>query len=211
MGKSSTTAAEHGTSTTELSSQIETDFAGADPHLLTLVRMLVAENASIKAGILELREALNNANALADQDPLCPVLNRRAFLRELKREIARAERHKRDLSVLFVDLNDFKKINDEHGHDAGDRILIRTADALLSAVRKTDLVARLGGDEFGVLLIEAGSADAQACAAALQSPLAARKLGIAASIGIANWQPGQGAEELIRAADHAMFAQKKAK
>ena len=132
MGKSTTSIADHDTVLAAMSGTVEVEFSDADPKLLALVRLLVSENAAIRDSINTLRKELQAAHALADRDPLCPVFNRRAFMRELEREIARTERHDRSLSLLFIDLDKFKAINDTLGHEAGDRTLIAMAKTLLT-------------------------------------------------------------------------------
>jgi len=191
-----------------ISGLIEAEFADANPKLQALARLLVAENAAIRDSIDTLREELLAAHALADRDPLCPVFNRRAFMRELKREIARTERHDRSLSLLFIDLDKFKAINDTYGHEAGDQALIAMAQTLLKAVRQTDIVARIGGDEFAILLIETDLENAHKCASVLKERIAAEKLQVSASIGVSHWDKGLTADELMVRADQAMFAQK---
>lgn len=96
----------------------------------------------------------------ATRDPLTGLCNRRHFFSELERDVARAVRGRRPLSVLFADLDRFKAINDEHGHTAGDEVLRETARRLDAAIRTTDLVARYGGEEFVVLLPDTMLADA---------------------------------------------------
>lgn len=188
-----------------MSERLEVEFSDADPKLLALLRLLMAENNAIRNSIADLRKELQDAHALADRDPLCPVLNRRAFLREMEREIARCERHQRSLSMLYIDLDKFKAINDSYGHEAGDRVLINMAHTLRSAVRKTDIVSRLGGDEFGILLIETSEEHARACARALTDRIRGDNIGVTASIGYATWRSQLNADELMAAADRKMF------
>ncbi|MFQ5626105.1 MAG: GGDEF domain-containing protein [Methyloligellaceae bacterium] len=87
-----------------------------------------------------------------DEDVLLPVLNRRGFDRELERTLAYIKRHGTDISLIFIDLDDFKSVNDLHGHAVGDAALFHVTDILLANVRRSDIVARLGGDEFAILL-----------------------------------------------------------
>lgn len=188
--------------------RLERDFPDADPKLLGLMRLLVSENEAIRENIQMLRKELQAAHELADQDPLCPVLNRRAFMRELEREIARTERHGQALALLFIDLDDFKAINDTLGHEAGDRTLIRMADTLIQVVRKTDIVSRIGGDEFAIVLIETSLEQTKRCAKSLKARIARGNIGVTASIGVSNWHKGQTADELMAQADQEMFAQK---
>lgn len=193
---------------TRLTAHLKAEFADADPKLLALLQALITENTDIRQSVADLESQLRAAYALADRDPLCPVLNRRAFCRELDREIALANRHGRALSLLFIDVDQFKHINDSQGHGAGDRILVAMAQTLLKTVRKTDIVCRLGGDEFGVLLIETDKAKADICAADLGKRIVAEGLGITASIGAATWQKGQSADALMASADRDMFYHK---
>ncbi len=100
----------------------------------------------------QLRAKHDELNQLANTDSLTGLLNRRAFEMQVKRSMMQAKRLKRNAALLYIDLDDFKSINDEKGHDAGDLVLIEIASRLRSSVRETDLVARPGGDEFIVWL-----------------------------------------------------------
>ena len=208
MGNVTNTNFAHDSLAAAINVELERDFTNADPRLLTLVRLLVSENASIRNSIDTLRKELQDAHALADRDPLCPVFNRRAFMRELEREIARTERHGHALSLLFIDVDKFKQVNDTRGHEAGDQALIALARTLQKAVRKTDVISRIGGDEFAILLIETGIEPARTCALGLQKRIAKAELGISVSIGISNWKKGVTADELMANADKAMFVEK---
>ena len=166
----------------------------------------------LRQRITLLEAELESARQLADRDPLCPLLNRRAFKRELEREIARSERYKTALSLLFIDLDAFKSINDREGHEAGDRVLLKVAETLQNSVRQNDIVGRLGGDEFGVVLIEAGPEEASICRSAIGDRLAtACPAQVSASIGTASWTEGQTATQLLACADQDMFRQKSSK
>ena len=102
----------------------------------------------------ELIAAQARLTHLAYHDPLTDLPNRLLFQEHLEQAIARARRGKQAVAVLFVDLDDFKLVNDSHGHTAGDELLRVVADRLRDAVRATDVVARLGGDEFLVLVAD---------------------------------------------------------
>jgi len=172
---------------------------------------MASDNAKLRARIVDLQERLEQAKALADMDPLCPLFNRRAFLRELNREIAIAERHGTDLSVLYIDLDQFKRINDEHGHEIGDQVLFSFAELLSANVRKTDIVGRIGGDEFAVILIRANAWQTSTRIHALHEAVdrQSRHLrDLKASIGAVAWHPGASATATLREADRAMFANK---
>ena len=144
--------------------------AGSPDDVATLLGIPTAEmTPAIRQGLARLIEdvvrLLNEIDGknrriaylekLADEDPHMPVLNRRAFVRELSRSMAVAERYGIISSVLYIDVNGMKRINDSHGHGAGDAALSHIAETLVAHVRKSDVVGRLGGDEFGVILVPA--------------------------------------------------------
>ena len=147
-------------------------------------------------------------------DALTGLANRWLFLDRLGRALERAERGAPPVAVLFLDLDDFKTINDHFGHNEGDRLLVAVARELTTATRPSDTVARLGGDEFGIL-IESGLVEAQVAANRILGRLATlmadgrRDVHARASIGIAMQAlDGADAEELLRQADIAMYAAK---
>ncbi len=166
-------------------------------------------------GVLEAeQEALRH---WAQHDPLTDLSNRRLFGAELERSIARAQRHQQRFSLLFMDIDRFKSINDTLGHDAGDAVLQEVARRLRSAVRAEDLVARWGGDEFVVVLDAAHHpASVATTARTLQQvirrpiEISGYQLRVSASIGIAQFPDHAGtAEALITAADRAMYSAKR--
>jgi diguanylate cyclase (GGDEF)-like protein len=142
----------------------------------------------------------------ATHDPLTQLLNRREFVARLRDELSRGTH----CAVLFCDLDEFKSINDNMGHDVGDRLLIDVADALRTCVRPPDMVSRFGGDEFVILLIDATASKAQTVrdrvTAALSRPFeSVGKSGLAVSIGIAQTDVERDPDRLLNAADHAMY------
>lgn len=153
----------------------------------------------------------------AYHDPLTGLLNRRAFETEFQREFSRAQRHGLNLSVVFADLDDFKQINDRHGHETGDKALRHIAEMLESASRKEDIVSRFAGDEFVLLLPETAIAQAEALMERIQTNLnknplktESEELSISLSYGLASTadagfiQP----EELLKFADKQLYAAK---
>ncbi|WP_340692326.1 GGDEF domain-containing protein [Hyphomonas sp.] len=200
------------------------DILGVDLDALGLreraaLEALSEEVIALRDEVARLRIELSDAELLADNDALCPIFNRRAFEREVRREIALADRFRTPLSLIFIDLDHFKKVNDAFGHAAGDDVLMRVSDILLQNTRETDIVGRLGGDEFGVVLAHASHADTVAKAAQLTTLIDqlvvcngdenhVAPVHIGASCGIAEWQDGQGADTLIALGDQDMFAQK---
>ena len=147
---------------------------------------------------------------LADHDPLTNLLNRRAFVRDLDTEVARARRYRRPLALVVLDLDGFKEVNDRYGHAAGDAVLERVAAKLTSILRETDSAFRIGGDEFALILVEATRADACAVAsrfgAALEADPDERVRALTASFGVALCADGvRRGDELFRLADEAMY------
>lgn len=160
---------------------------------------------------IEAREA---ARQLAITDPLTGLYNTRYLHQRLAEEIARAERYGHELSLLFVDSDSLKKVNDTQGHLAGNDLIVHLAQTIKGQVRSTDLTARFGGDEFVVLMPESGTEAARATGERIRT--AARSgpdiAGIerTVSVGIATYpQHAQAAEELIRRADDAQYEAKK--
>jgi diguanylate cyclase (GGDEF)-like protein len=181
--------------------------------------LLISAAASLIRMVLE-HEAIQQEMARqARTDPLTGLLNRRAFLEEMERRIERLDREIEPGTLMFVDLDNFKPINDQLGHDVGDRVLTQTAELLRNAVRPMDLVARLGGDEFALWLDGADSLTAAERADWLcqQVPDCLRALAgdgpatPTVSIGIAMRAAGSNEpiSNLLRRADRAMYAVKR--
>jgi diguanylate cyclase (GGDEF)-like protein/PAS domain S-box-containing protein len=154
---------------------------------------------------------------LAFHDPLTLLANRSLFWNRVEHALALAQRTQLRVAVMFLDLDNFKNINDSLGHDAGDRLLQAAAQRLVKSTRPSDTVARLGGDEFAILLEGIGSdTDAERIAmpigAAFNQPLLldGREVDASASIGVACSRPGDDAEQLLRNADIAMYTAKAA-
>ena len=150
----------------------------------------------------------------AFHDPLTGLPNRALFLERTEHAMARSLRRGTSLSVLYVDLDDFKAVNDTLGHAAGDEVLVAVSGLLRASIRAEDTAARLGGDEFGVLL-EGSSADGAAAVARelarrLETPLhlEAGDMVMGASVGAATWRGEEGIDELLRGADAAMYRAK---
>ncbi|MEU8816572.1 GGDEF domain-containing protein [Actinoplanes sp. NPDC048796] len=148
-------------------------------------------------------------------DALTGLRSRRFFEQSLRSESSRAARHDADLSMLLLDIDHFKTVNDTYGHAGGDRVLVEVADRLHAAVRPGDLVARYGGEEFAVLLPGAGPAEAADIADRLRRAIAATPIAVAGdrfhqvtvSVGVA---ATQAPEEMVLSADRALYASKNA-
>ncbi|GAB4578643.1 MAG: hypothetical protein Fur0022_13790 [Anaerolineales bacterium] len=160
--------------------------------------------------LAELHEALAFERTLARTDALTGILNRRAFMEMLKVEIERIKRHQRPATLLYVDIDNFKTINDQHGHQAGDQLLEMVAQTILKNIRAIDTVARLGGDEFVVLLPETGETGAKTIAPRLRwhllSEMEKGQWPITFSLGALTFRtPPEDIQVLIRQADQLMY------
>lgn len=151
----------------------------------------------------------------AFHDPLTDLANRSLFLYQVGHALARGVRHVEPVTILFLDLDNFKNVNDSLGHAAGDRLLVEAARRLSACVRDSDLIARLGGDEFAVLIESTDSVDevlnmADRIVSALGRAflLSGKEVFVSASIGIARTEDGATSDELVRNADVAMYIAK---
>lgn len=149
---------------------------------------------------------------LAVTDPLTGLFNRHKLTESLEAELERARRYKRPLSLIMVDLDGLKEINDTFGHPVGDTVLQDVASAITSLVRRVDLATRFGGDEFLILLPEADQQEAASVAARISQKIGAIPLdgrAISASIGVAQWRPGLAEpDDFLAAVDEALYRAK---
>jgi diguanylate cyclase (GGDEF)-like protein len=160
------------------------------------------------------KKRLTHEQQAARTDPLTSLSNRRAFVETAWLELERGRRHGRPLSLLYIDCDDFKLVNDRLGHVAGDAVLAAVGATLRQAVRGLDTVARLGGDEFGVLLPEVDRAGAVALAdrlrVQLREALSGRGDAVTFSIGVATFiRPPASVDEMILRADELMYKAKR--
>ncbi len=186
-------------------------------HKFAQMQTIESENKRIQKEAGHLHETAIQLEQYANYDTLTGLPNRRYFFEHLKRLVAESERNARRLTLMFIDLDGFKDINDSFGHEIGDRVLVTIGQRLKQSIRATDFVARLGGDEFAVLTEE--RADAKEIDALAQSIYTAlhdvMHIGpvdctISASIGIAVYpDAGCDGETLLRNADSAMYEIKK--
>ena len=193
-------------------SKLPANLRGAVDTLMAETAMLAQENA-------DLAESLALAQGLADRDPLVPVYNRRALVRELQRVISYVGRYKTQAAVIFIDMDGFKAINDQFGHAVGDAALAHVAKLLLVQVRDSDIVGRIGGDEFAVVLANAAPDEARRKAEWLAAIIQATPFTfegvthpLAASVGVHPFsaEKSEDAETLLARADEAMYAEKHA-
>jgi len=179
------------------------------PAVQAAIEALIGELDQLKREVSALRARLSEAEGLADRDSLTPLLNRRAFVRELGRARTFAGRYGFPASLVYFDLDGFKALNDGHGHAAGDAALMAVAERLIANVRDSDIVGRMGGDEFAVVLVQADRATAEAKAATLAQAIETAGPGLKVSYGVRELEPDVDPEVLISDADAAMFAAKR--
>jgi len=172
--------------------------------------------AGIEPGAIALENALRvqRAEALSVTDDLTQLYNSRYLSQVLRRETKRASRSGRPLSLLFVDLDGFKSINDTHGHLFGSRALVEAASVIRASARETDMVARFGGDEFALILPDTGSDGAVSVGERVRERIAAFRflqgdgldIQLTVSVGVATLPDvAASADALIQAADEAMY------
>lgn len=186
------------------------------PAVQGALQSLLGEIDDLRGEVARLKARLAEVEALADRDALTPLLNRRAFVRELSRVRTFAQRYGSRASVVYFDLDGFKAVNDRYGHAAGDAALKAVAERLLAQVRESDVVGRMGGDEFAVILVQADRPTAEAKAEALAAAIEASPIQFGEwsaplhiSYGVRELSQELEPEELIAEADAAMFIRKR--
>ncbi len=179
---------------------------------------LAAEVARLAAELEASRAHISELEARVDVDPLTEMLNRRGFERELKCSLAYVKHYGVSTALVYLDLDQFKPVNDRHGHAAGDAVLKAVASTLVRHVRASDVVARIGGDEFVVLLWNVNAAAAASKAAALEAAIDATPvrwksstLAVGASAGVALLAPLDTPAAVLARADAKMYARKGAR
>jgi diguanylate cyclase (GGDEF)-like protein len=164
-----------------------------------------------------LKESEQRFRKLSITDDLTGIYNSRYFLKRLQDEIERADRYGHPLSLLILDLDNFKKYNDTYGHVVGDEVLAKTGEILLKSLRKTDSAYRYGGEEFAVILPETGGNQAVHFAERIREGFEKHaflirqdgSLSVTASIGIAQYKQGEEISAFIKQADENMYTAKK--
>jgi len=164
-------------------------------------------------GFRHMRRTQDELHRLATHDHLTAVLNSSAFTRRVSQELVRHRRYRRPGALIYLDLDNFKGLNDTHGHHTGDAVLRLVADAMQRAVREVDVVGRMGGDEFAVLMPETDGSVAAAAAQRLSDALRSAFDGtpaVTASVGVVAFgETPMTADDVLRRADQAMYEAKK--
>ena len=198
------------------------DDLGALRQRLTIAALISLLAIGLYAAALArpLLRSLNRVASVAEQamlDPLTGAANRRGFDRALEVELERSTRRGHPCALVIVDLDDFKLVNDRHGHGVGDEVLVLLAERLRDSVRSADTVARLGGEEFALLLPETSLSGALAVAERARSAFAAgglslkngEQLTVTASFGVADFPASPDRTSLMRDADQALYTAKR--
>jgi diguanylate cyclase (GGDEF)-like protein len=181
------------------------------------VLALNIELAGLQRQFAQTNQELKRSHARIEElsliDPMTGAANRRRLDEVLAAERQRSERHHTPLSVVMADVDHFKLVNDEHGHEAGDAVLKRFAAIMRSFARPTDLVARYGGEEFVIVLPQTTTADAMAWAERIRGKMAAEHIAplqrpVTVSFGVALLQKNETAVSLLGRADHALYEAK---
>lgn len=189
--------------------------AAADSGVGLVFQRVFEVAAVAEQTIADQRSRINYLEGLSVTDELTGLYNRRGFGQVLEKVLANSRRHSERGMLAFIDLDRFKIINDTFGHEAGDLVLKRVADALAGVTRTTDYIARLGGDEFVILFCRAQQMPTRARAMQINEMLNnltidydGRTIPIECSMGLEIYGPYSEADELLRQADYAMYRDK---
>jgi diguanylate cyclase (GGDEF)-like protein len=185
------------------------------PRVRDAIMSLMGEVERLRQELNNQRRRLSQLTAEADQDVLTPCLNRRAFVREMSRILSFVERYGLPASLVYVDLDNFKEINDAHGHAAGDAALLHVCDVIKAHIRESDLLGRLGGDEFGLILAKATQREAESKADLLAQLIKAspmvwngKAIQMSFTTGAYEFRAGENPAETMARADRAMYERK---
>ena len=170
---------------------------------------IVTQSDVLKAFVHEIEVSHEKMKDLAIRDYLTGMYNRRLFMATIEKEFYRSKRYNTQMSIIMIDIDDFKEINDKHGHQHGDRILQAVGDIIRRQTREADIAARYGGEEFIVLTNGADTDHADRLAERLRSSIEGS--GVTVSCGVAHYpnQKSRFPDDLIRLSDEALYAAKK--
>lgn len=188
------------------------------PRSFAIMSKILSYAGATEQRLAEQAERLAMLEALSVTDELTTLLNRRGFNDALVRTLANAKRHREHGLLAYIDLDEFKYVNDTYGHAAGDHLLKNVAALLKDKIRSTDFAARLGGDEFAVLFVRADTHALRHSMGRLRTALNTAsvlfngvRLPMRASVGVVSYGPGAEASDLMMRADRAMYREKKAR
>jgi diguanylate cyclase (GGDEF)-like protein len=181
-------------------------------NIIYIVLLMVS--VRLNEHYVRLRTLAETMTQLAHTDALMRIANRRELDTTLTRELKRSTRHNQPLSVIMIDIDHFKQVNDTHGHEIGDAVLKETAEVAQSSLRLSDLLGRWGGEEFMVVAPQTNAAQAHELAERLRLALAGHSFEhighLTASFGVAEYRPQEAPEAWLKRADRALYAAKQA-
>jgi len=187
-----------------------------DADRLAMIEKVLAFAANAEQQLAEQKQRIAQLESLSMTDELTGLANGRGFQDSLRRTLASARRHGESGVMAYVDLDNFKDINDRYGHEAGDAALLHVGHILTDQIRLSDFAARLHGDEFAVLLVRASPTQGTTRARRLQYQInnstlnyRSQLIPVRASFGIATFGPDSDASDLLRRADRAMYEEKR--
>lgn len=185
------------------------------PKVRNAIMTLMSEVENMRSELEIAHRRISELEKLADQDSLIDISNRRAFVREMTRMISYSDRYGINSSLIFLDMNDLKVINDTMGHKAGDQALVHVAKVMQSNLRDSDIIGRLGGDEFGIILPKANEHNAnqkaeQIVGALEKNPLVinGRNITLKVAYGIYPLHSGLSPDQALDHADKKMYSNK---
>jgi diguanylate cyclase (GGDEF)-like protein len=188
------------------------------PKVRDAIMNLMGELDRLRNEIEQMKNKMQSVQVLADQDSLVPLLNRRAFVREMSRILDFGERYDLSASLVYFDLDGFKQVNDTFGHAAGDAVLLHVAKILTGNVRESDIIGRLGGDEFGLIMAKADREVAERKAQFLARQLSetpfewnGKNLSLSMTHGVHAFRKGEDPDGAMESADRAMYNAKSAR
>lgn len=186
------------------------------PAVSLVVTALLEKLDDVSRDLSRTRESLSEIERLVDVDCVAPIPNRRAFMRRLSWAITMHERYGHPSSILYFDINDFKEINDQYGHAAGDLAIRHISHLLSTTMRESDFLARIGGDEFAVIMYYASEEAAKKRAAKIVEKLHktpfvynGQRLTVSTAWGCYAIKSGEDAETALSAADMSMYVDKR--
>ncbi len=186
------------------------------PRVKEAIGRLLEEVQHMREELDQAKRRIAYLERLSDEDPLLPIVNRRAFVRELGRFMSFAERYDSPGVVVYFDVDGMKGVNDTHGHAAGDEVLRHVAEVLVEHVRESDVVGRLGGDEFGVILAQVDLETARHKAQELIETIVTTpvvwkgtELSVSVAYGLHRFAGGEEVDDMLSAADRAMYVNKR--
>lgn len=184
------------------------------PVRAPIVRARIRNHIALRNALAELALKNEELERLASHDKLTGLYNRRKLDEMLAQEVLRAERYGRPLSLILIDIDHFKKVNDTYGHPVGDAVLAESASRLTRTLRTSDIAGRWGGEEFLVICPETAGDTAVVLAERLRSAYCERTFetagALSASFGVASHRHGLSTEEVLRHADQALYRAKRA-